>query len=236
MENQKIKEQKTEGQKMDRAELVRRYLLFVVSLFFAALGIAFTRHGELGVSPVSSVANILSYRFPALSLGTWLIIWNCVLIVGQIVILRRDFQLIQLLQVPLSFLFGWFTDIGMWIVSPIPAERYPVRLLMVVIGTAVLGFGISLAVTANVILNSGEAFVKAVSDTAGKDFGNVKIAFDVTCVTLSIVLSMLFFRFRIVGTREGTIIAAFFTGVAVKYFAALVREPLNRLLVRRKIG
>ena len=167
---------------MSKKEIARRYTLFVISLFFAALGVAFTKHGELGVSPISSVANVMSYKFTSFSLGTWLIIWNCVLIVGQIVLLRKHFQLIQLLQVPLSFLFGWFTDFGMWIVSRIPADSYPVRLLMVVIGIVILGFGISLSVTANVIMNSGEAFVKAVSDISGREFGNVKIVFDISCV------------------------------------------------------
>ncbi len=92
--------------KVSKKELARRYTLFVISLFFIALGIAFTKHGELGVSPISSVANILSCKFTSMSLGTWLVIWNCVMIAGQIIILRRDFKLIQLLQVPLSFVFG----------------------------------------------------------------------------------------------------------------------------------
>ncbi len=97
---------------MSKKEIVKRYILFVISLFFAALGVAFTKHAELGVSPISSVANVMSCKYSSLSLGTWLIIWNCILIVGQILILRRKFQLIQLLQLPLSFLFGWFTDFG----------------------------------------------------------------------------------------------------------------------------
>lgn len=67
-------------------------------------------------------------------------------------------------------------------------------------------------------MNSGEAFVKAVSDTINKEFGNVKIAFDVLCVFASLILSLLFFDFTIVGTREGTIISALLTGVAVKFF------------------
>ncbi|MDE6700465.1 MAG: YitT family protein, partial [Acetatifactor sp.] len=116
---------------MKKTEIAKRYVLFIISLFFAALGVAFTKHGELGVSPISSVANVMSYKFSHLSLGTWLIIWNCVLIAGQILILRKKFQLIQLLQIPLSFLFGWFTDLGMWIVSFIPVNTYPVRIVMV---------------------------------------------------------------------------------------------------------
>lgn len=215
---------------MSKTEIAKRYILFIISLFFSALGVAFTKHGELGVSPISSVANVMSYQFSSLSLGTWLIIWNCILIVGQILILRKNFQLIQLLQVPLSFLFGWFTDLGMWMVSFIPANTYPIRLAMVVIGIVILGFGISLSVIANVIMNSGEAFVKAVSDMMNKDFGNIKIGFDVLCVIVSLVLSLIFFHFTIVGTREGTIISALLTGIVVKFFSSKLKTPLNNVL------
>ena len=215
---------------MNKTELAKRYILFIISLFFAALGVAFTKHGELGVSPISSVANVMSIKFSSVSMGTWLIIWNCVLIVGQIVILRRSFQLIQLLQVPLSFLFGWFTDFGMWLVSFIPASAYFARLIMVIVGVIILGFGISLSVIADVIMNAGEAFVKAVSDKLKKDFGNVKIVFDILCVAFSIVLSLIFFDFKIVGAREGTVIAALLTGVAVKFFRGMLKEPLDRIL------
>lgn len=215
---------------MSKTEIAKRYILFIISLFFSALGVAFTKHGELGVSPISSVANVMSYQFSSLSLGTWLIIWNCILIVGQILILHKNFQLIQLLQVPLSFLFGWFTDLGMWMVSFIPANTYLIRLAMVVIGIVILGFGISLSVIANVIMNSGEAFVKAVSDMMNKDFGNIKIGFDVLCVIISLVLSLIFFHFTIVGTREGTIISALLTGIVVKLFSRKLKVPLNNVL------
>ncbi|MDE6746320.1 MAG: YitT family protein [Oscillospiraceae bacterium] len=215
---------------MSKKETAKRYILFIVSLFFSALGVAFTKRGELGVSPISSVANVLSCKFDALSLGTWLIIWNCVLIAGQIVILRRKFQLIQLLQVPLSFLFGWFTDLGMMIVSHIPAEVYAVRLAMVIIGIVILAFGIALSVIANVIMNSGEAFVKAISDTIHKEFGNVKIVFDISCVAAALILSLIFFNFTIVGTREGTVISAFLTGVVVKFFCKRLSSPVNAAL------
>lgn len=218
---------------MSKTEIAKRYVLFIISLFFSAIGVAFTKHGELGVSPVSSVANVMSCKFSSLSLGTWLIIWNCLLIAGQICILRKDFQLIQLLQIPLSFLFGWFTDFGMWLVSYIPANIYPVRLAMVFIGIVILGFGVSLSVIANVIMNSGEAFVKAVSDMLNKEFGNVKIAFDVLCVILSLVLSLLFFNFTIVGAREGTVISALLTGVVVKFFGSRLKEPVSGMLCRK---
>lgn len=215
---------------MGKSETVKRYVLFIISLFFAALGVAFTKRGELGVSPISSVANVMSCKFDSLSLGTWLIIWNGILIVGQIAILGKRFQPIQILQVPVSFLFGWFTDLEMWMVSFIPADIYPVRLIMVIVGVVILGFGISLSVIANVIMNSGEAFVKVVSEKLHKEFGNVKIAFDVLCVVLALALSLLFFHFSIVGTREGTIISALLTGAVVKFFSGKLKQPLDVVL------
>ena len=109
-------------------DTIQRYLLFIIGLFFSALGVAITKKGELGVSPISSAANVMSIRLPQLSLGYWLIIWNCVLILGQILLLRRKFQWIQLLQVPLSFLFGWFTDFGVWLISFFTPKHYVVQI------------------------------------------------------------------------------------------------------------
>ena len=120
----------------------------------------------------------------------------------------------------------------MWIVSFVPVNGYIARLLCILAGTAVLGFGIALSVTANVIMNSGEAFVKAISDVTDKAFGNVKIIFDVSCVLIAVILSLIFFGGKIEGTREGTVIAAFLTGITVKIYIRFVRKPLDTILKR----
>ena len=196
------------------------------------LGVAITKHAELGVSPISSVANVVSIKFTFLSFGTWLTVSNCVLLLGQIILLRRNFKPIQLLQIPLSFIFGYFTDFGLWIVSGIPNDKYIVQILLVLVGIVVLGFGITLGVIADVILNSGEAFVKALADVTKKDFGNTKIFFDVSWVLLSIVLSLILFDGKLVGTREGTIISAVLVGFTVKLFRPMLQKPLGKLLKR----
>ncbi len=88
---------------MKRTEMLKRYLLFVISLFFIGLGIALTKNGAIGISPVSSVANVLSHYYTFLSFGTWTILSNCAFLVGQILILRKNFKPIQFLQIPLFF-------------------------------------------------------------------------------------------------------------------------------------
>ena len=214
-----------------KQEIIIRTFFCILGLFIAGIGVAVTKKGELGVSPISSVANVLSLKYTDLSLGNWLIIWNCVLILGQIVVLRKKFQIFQLLQIPMSFLFGYFTDFGMWIISSIEVDTYIMRLGMVLLGTVILGFGISISVIANLILNSGEAFVKALSDTTHIEFGNLKVGFDITCVVLAIFLSLIFFDFKIVGTREVTIIAALLTGFVIKFITKRIRKPLEKIMI-----
>lgn len=224
-----------ESTKMNKTEILKRYILLIIGLFFSAVGVAVTKRGDLGVSPISSVANVVAEKFSFFTLGNWLIVWNCILIIGQIILLRKKFNPVQLLQIPLSFLFGWFTDFGVWCASFIPVDIYPVRLLMVMVGTVILGFGITICVIANVVMNSGEAFVKAVSDTINKNFGNIKIAFDIGCVIMAVILSLIFFDFKIVGTREGTVIAAICTGLVVKFFSRLLHYPAAKLLTSSEV-
>lgn len=216
---------------MTKKELLKRYALFVLSLFVCAFGIALTRHSDLGMSPITSVPNIFSCKYTFLSMGVWLVLWHCLLILGQILILKHDFQPIQFLQLPLSFLFGAFTDFGLWCVSFIPVPNYFVKLCLVFCGVFVLACGVSLAVIANVILNCGEAFVKAIADKTGKNFGDLKVAFDVSCVAISVILSLFFFHGTIIGTRKGTVITALCTGFVVKKVTALIRGPLELILV-----
>ena len=55
---------------MCKKETIKRYLLFVISLFFSALGVALTKTAELGVSPISSFPNVISMKVTAISMGT----------------------------------------------------------------------------------------------------------------------------------------------------------------------
>ena len=215
-----------------KPELIKRYALFLISLFVLAMGVALTKKSGLGVTPISSVANVLSLKFPALTLGNWMIVCNCVLIAGQVVLLRKNFKPIQLLQIPVSFLFGYFTDFGVWLLSPLNVEAYIPQLLFIVIGSAVVALGISLMVTADVIMNIGESFVKAVADISRWEFGNVKIGFDIACVLLAVLLSLIFFNFRIRGIREGTVIIALVTGIITKFFLRILRSPLEKRLTK----
>ena len=97
---------------------VRRYLLFVASLFINAFGIAFITKALLGTSPITSVTYVLSL-FTPFTMGIWTILLNLLFVVLEPFLMTRkdlkDDLRMYLLQIPISFCFGLFIDFSMFI-------------------------------------------------------------------------------------------------------------------------
>ena len=177
-------------------KVLKDYLLVIIGSLFMGFGIALTKCADLGLSTISSVPNVVSIKFTFLTLGMWSAIWNLIMILAQIIILGKKFKPEQFMQIPVSIVFGWFVDLGVWVFSYIPANLYVIKLVMTTIGVAVLGFGISVTIIANRVLNPAEAIVDVVAKKINKEFGTIKFIFDVFCVVLAIVLSLAFFNFE----------------------------------------
>lgn len=218
---------------MNKIDFLKRVGLFILGLFIMSVGIAMIKFAELGVTPISSIPNVFSIKTTDISLGKFIIIWNILLIIGQILILRKNFKIYQLIQVPISFLFGYFTDLGLYFISNFRIDFYLQSLIFLIIGILILSLGISITVVADVILNSGEAFVKVISEKKDLDFGKVKIGFDTSCVIFSVILSLIFFG-SIEGTREGTILSALLTGSIVNIILKHINDPLLSILNIKK--
>ena len=213
---------------MSKGEFLRRFLLYFISIFFIGLGIAFAKRCDLGIAPISSFPNVLSIQFKEFSIGNWLIVENCVFVLIQILVLRKNFKPFQMLQLPLSFVFGYFTDFGMWITTHLVPQSYITKLLCLIAGIIILGLGISIGVIAAVIMNPGEAVVKVLSDATKIKFGNMKIIVDSSCVLIATVFSFIFFG-ELVGIREGTIITMLLVGTVVKLIKPIVTKPIIKL-------
>ena len=99
-----------------RAEWIRRYLSFVVILFVIAFGTSLSIRANLGSSPISAPPYVLSL-VPGMSLtmGQLTICMHVFFILSQILLLRKDFEKRQLTQILVSFLFGLYTDVTMWL-------------------------------------------------------------------------------------------------------------------------
>lgn len=89
------------------------------------------------------------------------------------------------------------------------------KIISLVIGCLILAFGICLEVIADVTMISAEYTIQFATLRFKKEFGNIKIGFDVSLVIIAALCSWLLSG-RIEGVREGTIIAALITGPFVR--------------------
>lgn len=195
---------------------LKRYLLFLVGLFINALGVSLVTKASLGTSPISSIPYVLSLKFPP-TLGNFTIIFSILLIVLQIAILRKNFKIENILQIPVSIAFGYFIDLTMYLFFWVKPGNYVMKLVALLAGCIVLGFGVYLEVLADVVMLPGESFVRAVVQTWNTNFGTTKIIFDSSMTVIAGILSFVFWG-KLNGVREGTIIAALLVGFIARLF------------------
>jgi len=201
-------------------EKLKRYLIFLLGLFVNSLGVSLITKANLGTSPISSIPYVLSLNFP-FTLGNFTIFFSIFLIVLQLIILRKNFKLEHILQIPVSIIFGYFIDLTMILFSWVNPEAYIMKIVYLLIGCLILGVGVYMEVLADVVMLPGESFVRAIVLTWKTNFGTTKICFDVSMSVIAAVLSFVFAG-RLAGVREGTVIAALLVG----FIARLIGKKL----------
>ena len=180
-----------------------------------AFGVAFSIKANLGTSPISSLPYVVNVIIPSLTVGNATIIMHCVFITLQILILRKRYQLIQLLQLPVAILFGYLTDFSIAATNRITCSSYLQQLLVCVIGILLVGIGVWMEVRSKVITLAGEGLILAICQVRSIKFGTMKVIFDVSLVVISCILGLIFTG-GIKGVREGTVAAAICVGLITK--------------------
>lgn len=202
---------------------LKRYIIFFVGVFINSLGVSVITKADLGTSPISSIPYVLSLNFP-FTLGEFTIAVNMLMVIAQLAILRRDFKLEHALQIPFCVIFGYCIDLTTMLIQHITFTVYIEKVLFLLAGCLILGFGVYLETLANVAMLPGESLVRAISTTWHKDFGLTKIVNDVSMTIVAIILSFIFAG-KLDGVREGTIVAAFLVG----YIARLCGRKIHFL-------
>ena len=212
----------------DKTELIKRYIFLLAGLFVNGLGVSFITKAGLGTSPITSIPYTLSLSFTP-TVGMFTLVFNIFLVILQVILLRRNFQLQNLLQLPIIALFSFFIDLTMSLLGFMQPETYAMKVVSLIVGCLILGFGVFMEMVANVAMLPGEATVRAVSDVFSTDFGKTKIAFDSSMTVIAAILSFIMFR-HLDGVREGTIVAAILVGFIARLFKKYI-SGIEKILI-----
>lgn len=200
-----------------------QHVLLLFSLFVMTVGVAVCVRSMLGSSVISTLPYVFEKAgerysgIPALTIGQYTYIMNGILVLGQITVLRRKFEAVQLFQLLVGFVFGSLIDVNMWLTTWLIPDTMAAKILSQVAGCTILGIGIALEVRCGSVTMPGEGFPVAISSVTGIPFHKAKIGVDISLVTLAVIFCYIFFaswQWYIVGI--GTLFAMVYVGIVVR--------------------
>ena len=212
-----------------RLNLAIRIAFYLVGFLVMTFGIALSVKSDLGVSPVTSIPYTITC-IAGLDLGLSTIVFHVALVILQIALLRRAFQVKNLLQVPVGVLFGAFTTFSVSVLAfiPTPTDVWA-QIVMMLASTVFVAFGIFLYVPADFIPLAGEGAMLAISQLSKKKFSTVKLAFDISMMVVSLIACLLVLH-SLGSVGVGTVIAAVLVGSELKVLTKLFGAARARVL------
>lgn len=196
--------------------MIKRICFFVVGLFIMSLGVAFSIISTLGTTPISSISYSLAL-ITNINIGITTFIFNAALIVIQFLILRSRFHKKRLLQLINCILFGYFTDLALYLLSFVPFDGSVLMCAVFLVVSIILtALGIFIYMPANIAPLPGEGCVESVAIVTGWRFSTIKIGFDATMVIISLVMCGLWYSNIFGAVYIGTVISAFLVGFTLR--------------------
>ena len=198
-----------------------------------ALGLTLNTKTGLGVSPIISVAysaaTIFGHNFGNMTLA----LYSLFVVIELILHIIRDRRytkksggalahagkkdlklilLMDILQLPLSLVFTRFLNVfsdlipNLYSDGAASAGELTVRIIVLIIAIILTGIGAAMSLNMRIVPNPGDGIVQAIADTIHKSVGFTKNCFDLTNITITIILSFVFAG-HLVGVGIGTVLA-----------------------------
>lgn len=175
----------------------------------------------LGTTPISSISYALAL-ITNIDIGITTFLFNAALIFLQLLILRSRFEKRRLLQFINCVMFGYFTDVALYLVSFVPFEpTIPFYILYLALSIFLIAFGIFVYMPADIAPLPGEGCVQAIAMVNDWRFSTIKIGFDATVVSIALLMCVLWYTNPFAAVSIGTVISAFMVGFTLRQISNL---------------
>ena len=206
-----------------------KLLFYFGGLIIMTFGVAISVKSDLGVTPISSIPYTMTV-VSGMDLGIATMIFSILMVLLQIVILRKQYKIGNLLQIPVGILFGAFLTLSGKAMNYLPnPEHFTLKLILMLISTVFVALGVFLYVPAGFIPLAPEGFLLALSKITKLKFSTVKVISDVSMVMISLVTCLIAIH-SLGSVGIGTIVAAILVGNEVKLMTKICGESRDKIL------
>jgi len=217
---------------------IKKLFVYIMGLFIVAVGTRLSVIASLGLGAGAAAANSLTavvnigfdlgfYRMDSLS--AWMFVISVLVIIAQVLILRKDFKIYNLLQLVFMFIFSTFITYVDPLVNWWQPSAYWVRYVQLLICLPLTGLGIFCVVITKIVPMPPEGLINAIMQKTGKGtVGSLRTAYDVSQLLLAIIIGWIAVGNPFYSVREGTVITALCTGIFVDIFSKLIGNPVGK--------
>lgn len=208
------------------SRITKQLVIFIVGIFFIALGATFSIRANIGVSPVTA----LPYAWALIStfsVGVMTVVANLLYISLQAIILRKFHARNFAIQLLTSFLFGFFIDFTLWMTQIFPdAHSYWLIIFYFVCSLCILSFGIVLTITSKLPTMPYDSLTNVISQKWVIPFGKSKMICDSINVGIALIICLIALR-TLGSIGIGTFIAAYGLGKLIGVYMKHVQPSIH---------
>ena len=202
---------------------VKSLIIYFSGLVILCLGTVLNTKTNLGVAAISGVSYVLS-KTTSLTLGTATFLIFCIFIIMQWLI-NKKIDLLTVLQLPVSLLFGRLTDFVNTRVLVFEANNLVSGFIMLAFAIVLSALGVTLMVSQNLVPNAPDGVVQAIANKLGWTFGKAKVAFDLGCISISVVIAIVMSG-HIIGIGIGSLLSMLLIGNCCNVFKKVLGKEL----------
>lgn len=209
---------------------VKKILVTLLGISISHFAAALSAFVNIGQGPFTAFCLMSSY-LTGIQMGTVFILFQVIFIAGQLLIQKKEFKSVQLLQI-LIVVFGgevlnfFLYDVFQYIII----TSYLLRILLGIFSFAINAIGVIMVLEADFIRIPLEGFLQLIAEARNEKLGRFRKAFDITLILLNIAICLLAgFPITI---REGTIMNAIVFGTVLD----LMKNPIDKIYQRYRVA
>ena len=195
----------------------------LLGLAIVCYSIPLMLHGGFGISTVSSLPYAISCITDRFTFGQLNYIFQGCILVFMLLITRK-FKKAYIASFILSVTYGVGLDVGNAVVESYPTDQIWMRILWFFAGAFLLCLGVYFMVRSSLPIVMDDMMVVAIAEHYGVTFRRVKTLFDLSCIVMSLAVSLAFSH-DLGGIGVGTILLALFTGQTI-HMIGVALDPI----------
>lgn len=197
--------------------LFKRSILALLFLILASFSVSLSIKAAIGVNASWDSLSQNVFYLSGIKVGTFSMMLNLSCVLGQMIILNKNYHYSRLSQILVSLISGVFVNYFYYdVLSNIVIEHYMIRLALFVCAIVLMVFSVAVMMIVDVVTYPLESLVLVISQKTGWNFSILRQSVDVSSIGLSLLITVLSTHILVV--REGTVIGMLLFGPLLGFF------------------